>query len=1210
MKPQLVLMRILRRPTSPTIRSSCPTSPRSAGVAAAAEGGGVATPDPVHHTGTAQWDVNHPFHLAVLESQGILQTYMLETSDGGAKAFLYPCVAFQLHLSFGVNAQESGNKCGDTSRRDWDEEFSNGLKAIKQPWGSFEFIPKRPGEIIFVQAESSRILFAQLPGGSPRGLIYSEGAATQIDQDRTKVYCVGRHSSTILSIAVRSDGLALASAARDGCLRVWRLSDGTMIAQTMFARWRQPRNPGIGRVSPLRRQNDEIDCAYPALRVVSFFGKSWDVAMGCPSGEARTWALEPDEGSPLTIKRIADSATLISGKSPISSIALHVPDINFPLQQQQDEGEGPESLSPRQAVTLHERVAVGTANGKLQVWTRHKVLGDWAPTWSTTVSTEGASIVCLSFRADGGLLAAAASFLAKQLTEEETEALLLASPPKKLKRVCERLYLYETFSWACVGSFNFSSQIGSCLFYRPPFKAEDRKDPTSCVSREKLSSCRVLLVSTASGPQTHILPEHGLFGYKDDHVRYRRQQSFSRKESKTVRWADLKRDRAGAHKSCPSEQSPTFGSSTSSERDQLRPVTARDLLWTPNSPMGRSEARRNAAALKLRCRPPPIRSRSHSPANAAASAAGGCMHSGGGGVRRQPVRDPFRDPSLLSLPAECVGLPMEVVMRYRAGLRQWPPQVKSRKCVCCSKHARSKELPIPYPMGQVVIQKLKNVAAKQTPPARPAATRKKPTTPQARRLAVDKSTALASLATPSPTSSRPLTPQSNRRKTFLRVSPRAVYSRRFDHRPRREHAVVSKCGTELYDEDEDDCASLVQQQVQAHPCETTTPEEPSIGEKEEVDDDEEEEEEEAEQQQQQLEEEEELREAAAERGLGNLTGSCGASHRTVQQQKHRPLVIGGKHYYTTAKFQHFKAGKENFHDVEQLSIDAPGQQQQQQQQQSNAATQYSTTGKDSPVQSQPQQVFTDRNCPQLVGGANLPDKQIIGGNELEDFLVRSRSPLAVVGPAVREMAKERKLVQPEPFSTTKLMARLHEIEQETFSVDAALEVAKRRGIELNKEDEMELRKALEEENQHDTVAPKVPEPEAPAARPTSVRYTQLKKINDPRVEHPGPFLAPRKVRKQVDPKWEDMRIIKPTLSDLFDMKERCAQVCSPAPADIDHSVMYAGTERDVEDSEIWAQREATCRHAWSSQALYDSYLYRPDQRDPQCACNARVHVRR
>ncbi|OAE29185.1 hypothetical protein AXG93_1862s1430 [Marchantia polymorpha subsp. ruderalis] len=142
----------------------------------------------------------------------------INSSKGG----LYPCVAFQLHLSFEVNSDESGNKCGFTSMRDWDEEFSNGLKVIKQPRGSFEFISKRPENIIFVQAELSRILFARLRGSSLQGLIYSEGAATQIDQDRIKVYCVGRHSSPILSITVRFHGLALASATKDECLRVWR----------------------------------------------------------------------------------------------------------------------------------------------------------------------------------------------------------------------------------------------------------------------------------------------------------------------------------------------------------------------------------------------------------------------------------------------------------------------------------------------------------------------------------------------------------------------------------------------------------------------------------------------------------------------------------------------------------------------------------------------------------------------------------------------------------------------------------------------------------------------------------------------------------------------------------------------------------------------------------------------------------------------------
>ncbi|KAL2631999.1 hypothetical protein R1flu_016685 [Riccia fluitans] len=1182
MKPQLVLMRILRRPTTPSRARTPSPSPR----------------EPVHHTGTAQWDSNRPFHLAVLESQGILQTYMLETANGGSHADLYPCVAFQLHLFFTdgnvINHESGSNKCHTTSRREWNEVFEDGLKPIKQPWGSFEFIPKRPGEIIFFQAESSRILFAQLPGGSPRSAIYSSSDESderkfqeKIDRSRSKVFCVGRHSSTIFSIAVRPDGLALVSAGRDGCLRIWRLSDGTMIAQTMFARWREPRNPGIGRVSPLKRQNDEVDCAYPAIRVVSFFGKSWNVAMGCPSGEARTWTQEVDEGSSqLTIKTISDSETFFSGKYPISSIALHVPDSNFPRQRDDDDDGDDEECEEED--DLQERVAVGTNNGKLQVWTRRKNVHEWRTTWSTSPSSEGASIVCLSFRADGGLLAAAASFLAKQLTYEEAESLLLSSPPKKIKHLCERIYLYETSSWACVWTLNFNHQVGTCLFYRPHFRAEDKRNPRTFKSREKVSSCRVLLVASATGPEAHILPEFGTFEFRrkgQNRSEQEKQQSLSsRREAKTVRWADLKRDRGrGRHSS--SSSSPVTDRHVKSapaawdtscdhhcDREHIRAVTA-EYLVSLRTRSGRSEGTRNASAKS--------QSRTRSPA---------CGHGCGHAPRklRIPVRDPYQDPSLLSLPPDCVGLPVDVMMKNRAGTRQGAPQGKTLNCVCCSKRARSKELPVPYSMGQVVVQNLKKVAASKQRPSEASAARPPPrerraaTPPKTRKSSTSSLRAAASLPNSKPIRSSPVTPR-------FRRKPRTILSKKFDdpifeddEALDREHESVSNTRPQFHHQEFPPFFHRhLHPEVPRGPDGQASSRE-SMGPADEADmlakDEEEEEIIRAEDEQEDAGSE---KEEVENEGI-SLTCEEPTEKEFGYHHCHQQPVTGANKLQSVTVSDNFHGGKQNLNDQDMSSRSSPKVEQQQ----DDAAPQYFTTGDGSTVF---RQHYTAGDCPQVsVGGKNLPDTPVVGGNELEDFLVEERNPLKFV--AVRKKATEQNLVQPEPFSTAKLMARLQEIEQETFSVEAALRVAKLRGIELDEEEENDLRKALEEESKLQLTANKHTIPRL-KSRKNSVRYTQLTKISDARVSHSGPMLAARKVRKQVDPKWEDMRTMKPALSDLWDVRERYAEVCSPAPADIDDTVFYRALDREDEDGKIYAHGEATCRHAWSSQALYDSCLY-------------------
>lgn len=273
-------------------------------------------------TGVAQWDSNHAFLLGVLAVGGVLQTYTLESQEDGASYSLSPISAYQLHLLYGGNLSPMKEL---TIRGHNTMQLKT--KAVDVQLGSFEFIPGRPHEILFFQLNSTRILFASLPR------IDNSGG---VELESSKVFCVGQHSANILCISVRSDGLAMVSTAYDGSIRVWRLSDRSMICETN-ALYKNPAtfnsgpfNEGASKCITCNLCGEVMQSAWCYANVLQFVGLSWELVMGCMDGICRLWtmaiaSLEPNN-LVAGLQQLTSNKTLVpSSTASISALAILLP---------------------------------------------------------------------------------------------------------------------------------------------------------------------------------------------------------------------------------------------------------------------------------------------------------------------------------------------------------------------------------------------------------------------------------------------------------------------------------------------------------------------------------------------------------------------------------------------------------------------------------------------------------------------------------------------------------------------------------------------------------------------------------------------------------------------------------------------------------------------------------------------------------------------
>lgn len=167
-------------------------------------------------------------------------------------------------------------------------------------------------------------------------------------------------------------------------------------------------------------------------------------------------------------------------------------------------------------------MALGTIEGGLMVWTQYNGSHGWLPEWSRISSD--VTIVCLSFRKDGGLLAVGASILFMSSINTN-----FCGNPKGL---VDKIHLYETSKWTCVRSLNLNSQIGLCSF----FQSNDVAQIVNNIKEEKFEKHSVLflnllLVFTNDGPELHLIPEFNIST---------NEEAQKLNVPKTVRWADSK----------------------------------------------------------------------------------------------------------------------------------------------------------------------------------------------------------------------------------------------------------------------------------------------------------------------------------------------------------------------------------------------------------------------------------------------------------------------------------------------------------------------------------------------------------------------------------------------------------------------------------------------------------------------------------------------
>lgn len=309
MRPELVLMRVphQRPPPNP-------------------EFGACGCPSPLHRggqrsfTGVAHWDPNRAFHLGVIANEGILQTYTLESQEGGASYTLSPASAYQLHLLYG----EDSSPVEELIVRGYNS-LKLRTKAVDVQLGSFEFIPGRPDEILFFQLNSSRILFARLPVGC-------SGTGGSNTEKTSKVFCIGSHSVSIICFSVRSDGLAMLSAASDGSIRAWRLSDGTMLCETAMS-YAHPENTQLSYLDRESKRTcgfcgEVLHNMWTYAKLLLFVGQTWELAMGCLDGLLRFWT-KTSEGFPPNnsgLELLSTETLFSSSEASISALAVHSPD--------------------------------------------------------------------------------------------------------------------------------------------------------------------------------------------------------------------------------------------------------------------------------------------------------------------------------------------------------------------------------------------------------------------------------------------------------------------------------------------------------------------------------------------------------------------------------------------------------------------------------------------------------------------------------------------------------------------------------------------------------------------------------------------------------------------------------------------------------------------------------------------------------------------
>lgn len=289
MKPELVLMCV------PHQLSTCTTDD-------------AWCPSPLHSNKKknfieiGHWDPNQIYCFGVIGASGVIKTYFVHFEDNNSYNII-PTSAYQLHLVYYESPENSLN---------------DAVKVVDVQLGNFEYIPNRTDEIVFFQLNSTRILFAKLPTNS---------SPSKFNAHSNKVFCIGTHSSKILCISVRKDGLLMLSASLDGSIRGWRLSDGSMLFETIMP-MSQPSNYCI---DPFKEkcyicgEALENDIAY--LSMLSFISWSPVFAMGCLDGLLQLWKISCEnlqsDCKSVSLELVFEETLLSADNAYITAFAIH-----------------------------------------------------------------------------------------------------------------------------------------------------------------------------------------------------------------------------------------------------------------------------------------------------------------------------------------------------------------------------------------------------------------------------------------------------------------------------------------------------------------------------------------------------------------------------------------------------------------------------------------------------------------------------------------------------------------------------------------------------------------------------------------------------------------------------------------------------------------------------------------------------------------------
>jgi hypothetical protein len=92
-------------------------------------------------------------------------------------------------------------------------ELPGAARPADKPWAAFEFVHRLPGDVVFFQQGSQRLLYASLP---PPGA-----------DEPSPVCLFGAHTAALT--AMRHNNSVLLSGSDDGALKLWRLADAQLL---------------------------------------------------------------------------------------------------------------------------------------------------------------------------------------------------------------------------------------------------------------------------------------------------------------------------------------------------------------------------------------------------------------------------------------------------------------------------------------------------------------------------------------------------------------------------------------------------------------------------------------------------------------------------------------------------------------------------------------------------------------------------------------------------------------------------------------------------------------------------------------------------------------------------------------------------------------------------------------------------------------------